>query len=226
MRRAASLIGLACLLAISSLLSAAELAAVRTPLDTVAKVAAITTRDGSGRAQRLKDAGNREFAVNYDAQQRRTYNTVSAAGLRFPQTGWPGYERLSPYCFIQILRSSRAQRFTDTGNREFVVKYDTQRRVQAVEATCGPHISDIVSIDYAAGWQTGWSEVSDWLSSVLRSSAERNTGYSRLSGRRIDTRLSVPIRGQCGAKLSRVLAGRGSRSTQPRLWRHSFHVRE
>jgi YD repeat-containing protein len=92
MSRTASLvIGLAGLLITStSFLSAAELA-VRAPFDTVAKVAAVTTRDGSG----------------------------------------------------------RVQRFTDTGTREFVVKYDAQQRVQSVEATRGPHISDIVSVGYA-----------------------------------------------------------------------------
>lgn len=37
----------------------------------------------------------------------------------------------------------------DAGNREFAVKYDAQQRVQAVEATRGPHISDIISIGYA-----------------------------------------------------------------------------
>ena len=93
MSRAASLIsGFAGLLITSaSCLSAAE-PAVRAPFDTVAKVAAVTTRDGSG----------------------------------------------------------RAQRFTDTGNREFAVKYDAQQRVQSVEATRGPHINDIVSVGYAS----------------------------------------------------------------------------
>ena len=71
MSKAASLIiGFAGLLITSSSsLSAAELAG-RTSFDTVAKVAAITTRDGSGRAQRFTDIGNREFAVKYNAQQR------------------------------------------------------------------------------------------------------------------------------------------------------------
>lgn len=92
MSRAASLIiGLAGLLTTSSsFLSAAE-PAVRAPFDTVAKVAAVTTRDGSG----------------------------------------------------------RAQRFTDTGNREFAVTYDGQQRVQSISATRGPHINDIVSVGYA-----------------------------------------------------------------------------
>ena len=45
--------------------------------------------------------------------------------------------------------SGRALHFTDAGNREFVIKYDEQRRVKSVEATFKPHISDIVSIGYA-----------------------------------------------------------------------------
>jgi hypothetical protein len=71
MSRVASLIiGLAGLLTTSvSFLFAAEPAA-RTSFDTVAKVAAVTTRDGSGRAQRFTDTGNREFAVTRDEQQR------------------------------------------------------------------------------------------------------------------------------------------------------------
>ena len=69
MSRAAMLtIGLTGLL-MASFLSAAEPSA-STPLDTVAKVAAVTTRDGGGRVQRFTDAGNREFAVKYDEQQR------------------------------------------------------------------------------------------------------------------------------------------------------------
>lgn len=84
------IVGLASLLVTLSPFSVAAEVAVRTQFDTVAKVAAVTTRDGSG----------------------------------------------------------RAQRFTDTGNREFAVKYDAQQRVEAVEATRGPHISDIVSVIY------------------------------------------------------------------------------
>ena len=45
--------------------------------------------------------------------------------------------------------SGRAQRFGDVRSREFAVKYDSQQRVQAVEATLRPHVSDIVSIGYA-----------------------------------------------------------------------------
>lgn len=45
--------------------------------------------------------------------------------------------------------SGRAQRFTDAWNREFAVKYDGEQRVQSIEATRGPHISDIVSVGYA-----------------------------------------------------------------------------
>lgn len=51
-------------------LSAAEPTAALRSFDTVTKVAAVTSRDGSGRAQRFTDNGNREFAVKYDAQQR------------------------------------------------------------------------------------------------------------------------------------------------------------
>lgn len=71
--------------------SAAELSASRPSFDAVVKIAAITSRDSGGHAQRFKDASDREFAVKYDAQQR----------------------------------------------------------VQAVEATRGPHISDIISVGYA-----------------------------------------------------------------------------
>ena len=81
------IIELAGLLATTSLVQAAELASTPAP----ARVAAITARDGSGRAQRFMDSHNREFAVKYDAQQR----------------------------------------------------------VQSVEATSGAHINDIVSVGYA-----------------------------------------------------------------------------
>jgi hypothetical protein len=44
--------------------------------------------------------------------------------------------------------TGHAQRFTDKGNREFSVKYDAHQRVQSVEATRGPHFSDIVVLTY------------------------------------------------------------------------------
>lgn len=44
--------------------------------------------------------------------------------------------------------SGRAQRFRDFRNREFAVTYNSQRRVQSVLATRGPHISDVVWIGY------------------------------------------------------------------------------
>lgn len=91
MNRPLSIIGLAgVLIASSSLVIAAEPRS-NASFDTVTKVAAVTSRDASG----------------------------------------------------------RTQRFTDTGNREFAVKYNAQQRVQSVEATRGPHISDIVSVGYA-----------------------------------------------------------------------------
>lgn len=85
------IVGLTSLLITLSPLSMAAEPAVRAQFDTVARVAAVTTRDGSG----------------------------------------------------------RAQRFTDTGNREFAVTYDAQQRVQSISATLGPHINDIVSVGYA-----------------------------------------------------------------------------
>ena len=45
--------------------------------------------------------------------------------------------------------AGRAQRFVDSRDREFIVKYDLEHRVQSVEAARGPHISDIVRIGYA-----------------------------------------------------------------------------
>jgi hypothetical protein len=68
-------IGLAGLL-LASFLSAAELG-VRPSFDAVAKVAAVTTRDGGGRVQRFTDVGNQEFAVNYD--ERLRVRSVEAA---------------------------------------------------------------------------------------------------------------------------------------------------
>ena len=46
--------------------------------------------------------------------------------------------------------AGRVQRFTDKTGREFAVEYDAQQRVQSVQATGRPHISDIISIGYGA----------------------------------------------------------------------------
>ncbi|MFC4313024.1 hypothetical protein ACFPN2_28330 [Steroidobacter flavus] len=75
----------------ASMLAAAEPQA-RPTMEPVAKLATVTARDGTGRPHAFEDAGNREFAVTYDAWQR----------------------------------------------------------VRSIEATQGPHINDIVGVDYTA----------------------------------------------------------------------------
>lgn len=67
-----------------------------------------------------------------------------------PSVNRPAFDTVAKITAVTTRDSSgRTQRFKDAADREFAVKYDAQQRVQAVEATRGPHISDIISVGYA-----------------------------------------------------------------------------
>lgn len=150
MSRALSIVALASLLVTSSPFATAAEPAGRASFDTVAKVATVTTRDGSG----------------------------------------------------------RAQRFADTGNREFAVKYNAEQRVESVEATRGPHVLDIVSVGYTqegklvgVKFRTGYTLFFDVQSNGTQIVRDSRGGALMRAGR-----TSQPVEGAAAEQSAKLAA--------------------
>lgn len=95
--------------------------------------------------------------------------------------------------------TGRPRRFADSRAREFAVKYDAEDRVQSVEATLKPHISDIISIGYAADgkllgvrFRTGYSVFFDKQPNGTQVVRDSNGGALSRVGRTVTPLPEVP----------------------------------
>ena len=186
MSRAASLIiGFAGLLTTSSsFLSAAELA-VRAPLDTVAKVAAVTTRDGSGRVQRFTDTGATAVTELESLLQRNKGNKGTDLFLL-------------PFALFNDDRSPRRSIDYPNANQRFDLESESIRASQLIALHGGAKELELKLWD-ATQTHDSTAAVVQWHAQV-RESRGRDRATSNCSGRFLPdswTIRSLPAAGQC-----------------------------